>query len=368
MEEDTPPVPHTNPELLRQALIFNKRLIAMLEHASSSSLVNKELASQLHLIINKHSEYCNSMIVADGAFEILINPASIAKRYGLPNLWKDVEAIISGEVNNWGKFTQHPSIPSTLARKVDTKTTKKLIQLMHSDLFRMSKTLDIEIAIKDDVRLHHLFWLPTASGVYYATPSSYDIATQFSFDIPHNVAHLNHLLALERKGALRYDDDMPQRAYFEAVAVLSEFTIVDALRRDSDIGRKILEVLGINSEIMSVEKFNAWMVQDRSFEFKLRAARLYADYLVIQGYSFKEVAIRVSKKIGISIEHATNEIRKYLPWTGLGAVYTYGYRQLLISGIDNVKSAIYAQDGSTIQSWQQFRKVLEPTKHMAGLS
>lgn len=358
MNDETPPVPHTNPELLRQALIFDKKLTAMIEYASKSSLVSKELAGKLHSIISKHSKYCNSILLADGAFEMLVDPASIAKEYGLPSLWEDAEDIIFEEVNNWGKSTQHPIVPSSLAKKVDAKTTKKLIQLAHNDLFHMPEELNVDVVIENNVKLYHLFWLPAARSIRYVTPSSYDIATQLSFDIPHNVAHLNHLSALDKqRGVLRYNDSMAQRGYFEAVAVLSEFVIVKVLQKNSDIGSKILNTLGVNQKIMTVEKLNDWIIQDRSFEFKLRVARFYADLLMIQGYDFQETVSKISEKLGISIEQAASETRKYLPWTGLGAVYTYGYRELLTSGVNGIKEAIYAPNNSVIESWQQFRAI-----------
>lgn len=352
-DKETPPVPHTEPELLIQAIAFDQKLVRQLHEGPAKELLdNTQLQESLRLL-EGHESYCARILEASGKTELLADPDAIARAYGLPDMWTKAKEDIASELAVWGKETTHPPIPSPLTERVSLDETRELIDLVWSEVLKVEDTLTAKIYMTGAKDMYHLFWAPTSEKLDYATPVAYDRATQLSFDIPHNVAHLAHLTALgPQQGAVRYNDNMSQRAYFESVAVLSEYAMVDALSKDGRIGENIANLMNIDPSVMSADDLTNWIVQDRQFEFKLRAARLYADMLMIEGVGFDDAVSEISSKLGIPREQAMAETNKYLPWTGLGAVYTHGYRKLLSEGIDNVPAATYINN-TPVRTWDE---------------
>ena len=172
--------------------------------------------------------------------------------------------------------------------------------------------------------------------------------------MPHNVAHLIHLEKLPlKKDINRYTDGLRERAYFEAVAVLSEYIIMQLATEYSDVFMDMTKIFGIELNEKSAIELTNWIYEDRRYEFKLRAARLLADKLHAEGANFIEIINEVSKRIGINKTEALAETKKYLPWIGLGAAYTFGYRKLLSNGIDDINQAITINQ-NVITNWTDF--------------
>jgi hypothetical protein len=269
-------------------------------------------------------------------------------------MWLDAPTILLDEVEKYGYVTAHPDIPSFLSKRVSKEETVSLIDYVSQDIFGLKTKLDVDVAKTDADDMYHVFWAPTSRGLDYATPYTYDRATQLSFDIPHNVAHLAHLSARGSKGgANRYNDRMDERAFFEAVAVLSEHIILQVCMREPERLREMLDIFGLPQNDDSLLGLSQWIAADRAYEFKLRAARLHADTLALQGMPFEEIVREVSLTVGISEKDARSETKKYLPWTGLGAVYTIGYNALLEAGVASVPAAITGMHGA-VSTWAQF--------------
>jgi hypothetical protein len=148
---------------------------------------------------------------------------------------------------------------------------------------------------------------------------------------------------------------MATRAFFEAVAVYSELEIVRKLEAVPDISQQLLVAFNDDREI-SAEDLQMWMIIDRSFEFRLRASRLLADLLAIEGASLLEIVDVVATTVEIPLKTAESEVLKYLPWTGLGAIYTLGYRKLEQSGITGVQDVLQSSPPTT---WGQFNQKQE---------
>lgn len=347
-------MPHTEPELLSQAVAFDRKLQNQLRKGPAGEFLKPvQLARSLELL-SDHEEYCTRLLTSGATNELLVDPNSITRAYGLPDMWDKSKATVEAELTRWGKDTVHPPIPEPLAETVSLDETRGLINLMWHEVLKVEDSLTARVYMTGAKDMYHLFWAPGAERLDYATPDSYNRATQFSFDLPHNVAHLAHLTALGgEQGALRYNDSMAQRAYFESVAVLSEYVLTDALAGDPKIGEGMARILNLDPRAMSASELTEWMIQDRVFEFKLRATRLYADLLMVEGSSFEDATHEISEKLGIPLSQAEAETIKYLPWTGLGAVYTHGYRKLLESGMNTVPSAVRSSDGGSVQSWSQ---------------
>lgn len=351
IESDAPPVPHTNPYLLDEAAKFDERLIKQAKDGAASNYISSSQKKAIDEIVGGHHEFCCEAISGNASWEMLSNPQAIADSYGLPELFVNPQNEVDVEINRWGSDTQHPEVVLPLRSKVSAKETSQLMDFIWNKVIDIKPSQHIEIYLSNRPEDYHVYWAPTAKGLDYATPSDYDRATQLSFDVPHNSAHLAHLDALgELSGAHRYDDNMPDRAYFEAVAVLSEYVCANMAEYDEDFGKDLSEVYGLDPNEWA-SKIGSWVVQDRAYEFKLRAVRYASDVMMIQGAPLDEVSVELSKMFHIPKEHAKKEALKYLPWTGLGATYTHGYRKLMKHGISRIRDAIYERDGKVKTNW-----------------
>jgi len=353
--KDIPEVPHTSPELLMATLQFDERLIHQLRNGSAGEVLRSSQVEKGLRLLSDHQIACRKYLEGAAKSEMLIDSASIAQAYQLPNMWVEATLSIEDELQRWGKETTHPDIPVSLKQNVSADETRELITYVRNEVLGVKSNLMTSIYTTGRAEMYHLFWTPTAEGLDYTTPGSYDRATQLSFDIPHNVAHLTHLDKMEQaKGVFRYTDTMAERAFFESVAVLSERIITNLVIDEPKIAQGLAEILKIEEQGMSPEELRDWIIQDRSYEFKLRTARLYADFLIINGATFEEAAHEISDTLGLPFDQVSREAQKYLPWTGLGAVYTQGYRHLLESGVETITAAIHpSQD--VVTTWNEFR-------------
>ena len=347
-------VPHTMPELLGQAINFDTKLIAQLNSEGISSQMKPTMRGAALSVVGGHKRECSGMLIGSATQEVLISPASIAEGYGTPGLDGDIDGVLTSEIDKWGSTRDHPAIPEFLAHSVSQKTTEDMINFFWRDIYGLPTDLKANIYLTDDDSRYHLFWSPVHNGLDYATPAAYDRATQLSFDIPHNVAHLAHLALMgDSKGVGRFRDLMDERAYFEAVAVLSEHEITEICKNEPERLERLTSILSQGSEKpVSIDNLTNWIIADRSYEFKLRAARLYADKLSLEGHNFNDIVQTISKDLAISESNARAETLKYLPWTGLGAVYTLGYNALLNAGLSTVPEAITGANG-VVTTWEK---------------
>ena len=95
------------------------------------------------------------------------------------------------------------------------------------------------------------------------------------------------------------------------------------------------------------------MIEDREFQLKLRNARLLSDMLTIKGMPFEKVVEEVAKYFRLTTDVAQGEVLKYYAWTGLGAIYTLGYRKLLDYGISELNQILKNNPPKT---WNDFLK------------
>ncbi len=354
LDTDVPHVPNTLPELLEEAVGFDEKLLKQLRIGSAKEYLSESLLNTIKSIVSRHRNMCLDSLLSDNPTEQLVEPQDIADGYGLTTMWADARPTLLDEVKKYGYTTEHPTIPSFLSEKVSVEETSRLIEYVSRDILAFDGKLNVHTHFTDVDYMYHVFWTPTAKGLDYVTPSSYDRATQLSFDIPHNVAHLAHLTVIgTQEGVARYHDFMDERAFFEAVAVLSEHMILDVCRNQPERITEMAGIYNLPQNTDSVAELSKWIADDRAYEFKLRAARLHADALVIEGMPFDDIVHEISAIVGIPEKDARAETKKYLPWTGLGAVYTLGYNALLQAGITSVTQAITGKNGA-VTTWGQF--------------
>jgi hypothetical protein len=351
-EEPKPLVPHTNPVLLEEAAAFDAKLYGQLTRGRAATFLPRSILGAATEIVLGHKEACTELRGKDAPTEMLVAPAAIAEAYGLTDLWDGADALMRDEATTWASFRRHPEVTTDLQRTVSLDETRDLMRLMWRHVIEAPAFPDVNTYLTDTPEHFHVFWAPMSDSLDYATPRAYDRATQLSFDLPHNATHLAHLDALRsRAGVFRYDDSMALRAYFEAATVFSEYKTIDQARTNGAFVDELHAI--INPAHMSKEDLGRWVADDRGYEFKLRAARYAADVLMINGQSFVETTHEVAALLDIPMNDAEKETRKYLAWTGLGAVYSFGYRKLRELGTERVMDVLVDDAGNAVSSWKQ---------------
>jgi hypothetical protein len=351
-EEPKPLVPHTNPVLLEEAAAFDAKLYGQLTRGRAATFLPRSILGAATEIVLGHKEACTELRGKDAPAEMLVAPEAIAEAYGLADLWDGADALMRDEAATWASFRRHPEVTADLQRAVSLGETRDLMRLMWRHVIEAPAFPDVNTYLTDTPEHFHVFWAPMSDNLDYATPRTYDRATQLSFDLPHNATHLAHLDALRsRAGVFRYDDSMALRAYFEAATVFSEYKTIDQAQTNGPFVDELHAI--INPAHMSKEDLGRWIADDRGYEFKLRAARYAADVLMINGQSFVETTHEVAALLDIPMTDAEKETRKYLAWTGLGAVYSFGYRKLRELGAERVVDVLVDDAGNAISSWKQ---------------
>ncbi len=351
-EESQPVVPHTNETLLVEALAFDDKLLNQLEMGRAAIYLPDRIHRAALQTVTDHADTCKSLLSKKAPREIIVDPSSIANSYGLADLWDNADNVLQDEVARWSDFAAHPEVPADLQKKVDLPETKELMKLMWRHVIGVDDYPEVKTYLTDQPDLYHVFWAPLAGTLDYATPRSYDRSIQLSFDLPHNATHLAHLdIMNSESGVMRYDDSMAKRAYFEAATVFSEYRTIEEAQSNADFIDELAAIL--NPLSISKDALRSWMIRDRGYEFKLRAARYAADVMMLGGESFVDTVQAISKMLDIPPEDAEKEAKKYLPWTGLGAVYSFGYRKLQDTGATTVGEVLTDGDGNAITSWSQ---------------
>ena len=346
-----PAVPHTNKALLGEAIIFDNKLQWLLNRPAAQFLPNLAV-QEASKLVETHMQTCIDIRQKTPKTEFFIHPKSIASSYGLTDLWDNPHALIENEADRWSSYSNHPEIPEDLSRQVRLESTRDLMMVMWQHIAGAKTAPDTQIYLTDRPENYHLYWSPIATTLDYATPTNYDAATQLSFDLPHNATHLYHLDAMTPDlGVFKYNDNMSQRSYFEAVAVLSEYLAIDHAKNNKSFRESLHSAL--QPTAMTAEETAEWLIADRGYEFKLRAARYAADVLMLEGASFEDTAQEIADSFKIPLTAAQNETKKYLPWTGLGAVYSFGYRKLDELNIHNVHDAVFGANGAAINTWEE---------------
>ncbi len=339
-----PELPLWEPEAIKLAQQFNRKVLGMLDKNVAPRL-EEALVEKARSLVVGQCVRLDEVESGDQATPTdIVPPAEIASAFGIGELFDEAEDILAAELDEWSHQTNHPSIPARLAECTTDGITRQLVEAAWQDLLGATDALDANVYLTDTLDRYHLYWASFDGRLDYATPEGYPLETQLSFDVPHNAAHLLHLHRLDA-GVLGYLDRMPERAYFESVALLAEYMVTREVS-SSPYFDKLASILG-----MSVEDTYNWIQADRSYEFKLRAARFLGDVLVSQGQSFSVAVKEVASRLQIPEEHARAEVSKYLPWLGLNAVYIKGFRKLLSRGVSTVQQAIEPRPGTVVRSW-----------------
>jgi len=348
------PVPHTDKELLSLSEGFAMKILILLDIAEQTENVYPDMAADTRKIIGSFGDTLRKL---EGSPEWMIDPREIDDMFGITVADDHAKKVMHAEITDLRDTEAPTDIPDAIQTPISEDEANAVFQGVRRSLFK-ADPIDPLLYIEPTPERHYLFWTPTSRMQECAVPQAYSVADHFRFHSPHNDAHLSHLRALDAHGTGAYMDYMDERAYFEAIAVHSEWQIRHALRNDD--GSLKYELHNALSETrrqsMSADAFADWMVAMRAYECRLRAARLVADVLTIdERLPFHEMLERSISLTGVSRRDAEDEARKYYLFPGLGAVYTLGYRQLLDHGITNPMDAIY-QKGSITRTWKEFHQ------------
>lgn len=350
--EDIPLVPRLDSMLATELVKFVDKMESMLHSATISERMSEARNKRIQELLLGFRSELNLMSTTEES-ENLVSAQEIENMLGFQKMWENAEAVVSQEASRWSE-KNHPDIPGALASEIEIEETEKLIEVMKNVVLGYDMPLFARVALINNPKDYHLFWSVTMEGSDYVTPAGYGLDTQLSFDLPHNVAHLAHLSRIKDRGVQGYIDDMATRAFFESVAVFSEYQIVERLSQDSTVSLAIRNALSQKRNI-TPENLSDWITKDRSYEFNLRNARLLADVLAVEGVPFEEIVHIVSDTLKIPFDDTYKQVTKYFPWTGLGAIYTMGHRRLLESGMTSVGELLSQENVPT--TWNEFEKM-----------
>lgn len=348
------PVPHTDKELLKAAEGFASKVLVLLHTAEQSGRVLADMAVDTRLAVG---QFVHSLQQLTGKNEWLIPSTEIDSMFGIKVSDAQARSVMAQELDDLRSAEVPVTTPIGLQTPISHEEANAIFHTMRGSLFG-ADTIDPLIYIEPKPEKHYLFWTPMGSTQECAVPDVYSVADHFKFHSPHNDAHLSHLHALRDNGTASYMDYMDERAYFEAIAVHSEWQIRHALKSDDGSLKYELHhsLDAKRRESMSADEFASWMIDMRTYECRLRAARLVADVLTIdEQLPFKEMLEKSIALTGLSRRDMEDEARKYYFLPGLGAVYTLGYQKLLKAGIQNPMDAIH-QKGSITRTWNQFHE------------
>lgn len=346
------PVPHTDPELLKAAAGFAQKTLHLLQIAEDQNRIARGVATKTRSTIER---FMGSLRLLEGTSGVwLCEDAGIDTMFGMNISAESAKAIMADETQKFSGAEIPGAPPQGLRTAVTEGETQRLFMAVRKDLFGAGM-IDPQLYIESKPEKHYLFWTPTAERQECAVPDNYSVADHFRFHCPHNDAHLSHLHDLSSHGVGAYTDFMDERAFLEAIAVLSEWQILEMLKTDNNLAASLHDALEHDRRTqISPESLRRWMIEMRTYECRLRAARLVADVLTIQErLPFEEMVERSMTITGLTREDAEAEARKYYFLPGLGAVYTLGYRKMLENGIDN-PIAGFRNNGTTIRTWHQF--------------
>jgi hypothetical protein len=349
-KEDIPLLPRSDASAAFEFSKFVSKVEAMLTSSTISDRMSPNRSSKLQEILRGFEGELKKIATSD-QLDHQVSKLEIEKMFGLQSMWERGEAVVRDEISRWAEKS-HPAVPEALLLPVEIEETERLIEVMKTVVLGYNMPLFARIALINNPSDYNLFWSLTMEGSEYVTPASYTLDTHLSYDLPHTVAHLAHLSRLRERGVQGYIDDMATRAFFESVAVFSEYQIVERLAEDSSVSSAIRSALSEKRQITAAD-LGDWIKKDRNYEFNLRNARLLADLLAVEGAPLKDIVHIVSETLGTPFEDTYKEVTKYFPWTGLGAIYTLGYRDLQESGVKSVGSLLSQEDVPT--TWNGFR-------------
>ena len=314
----------------RHSIFLFRNTLENIKQQLSTKSIDTSLKKETYKVLQKLSEVAATQ-KTDNMF--LVSPEEIGKSLGLNNLWALGESSYKKEFEIFKLYNTHPIISDNLNKVISVEEIKRWLEFVCKDILKTSLKIKNLIIYKSKYyQKRHLMWSINDTNTEYCIPNFLTYGHFFSWDCPHNIAHLLHLSAISEKGILGYTDNLLERSYFEGVAVYSEYLMYQFL---------------INNEaIQGNKELRNWLLLDRGHEFLLRLVRLMADLYSLQGMDFETIVDKLHKKTKLSCEVITNEVNRYYALVGLGSVYTVGYLvhkknnrsfDETIIGVDNIK-------------------------------
>ena len=237
----------------------------------------------------------------------------------------------------------HPD-KSKLSAQLSMWEAERITNFAITQLFETQK-FPINFHKENNFGNHVIYRNKSENWVNYMMPP-FKIDEYLSFDLPHNATHLLHLYKLQW-WVETYVDEMTERCFFEALAVLSEHLAVTSLMKNKELSNDLFSCLEkSNQKKLSKQEFQDFV------EFRLRAVRLIADILIVNWYTYEEVVNQVVNIVWVDKVFAENEIKKYIAQPWLWAIYTLWYNKMLEVGVSNPAAVI--DKTNPPKTWRQF--------------
>jgi hypothetical protein len=153
---DAPAVPLTEPKACELSARFADKIVWQLEVGAASDVIPGSLRNYTLEMLNRHCS--NSLSLASGTSEMLVDPHEISQAYGYENLFNNLEPITQETLSEWGHQEAHPDIPTQLQRKVDLDTTKRLARASWQLLFGQLDIPPVDFRMTPQDKDYLLFW------------------------------------------------------------------------------------------------------------------------------------------------------------------------------------------------------------------
>lgn len=331
-------------ETIRASLLFLEKIRHIIDAGLKFGRMGKVVMRDVEKLLQK-TEY-----------ELKSSPPKCSSIHQVGNVfwieipWNDLESIWNEEMDRYSAYWKPWELKGITDMVIDLSELDLLTQVFA----KFANNPDIPSTyLESDQNKHYLFWIHDGIQSTCAIPIDYSMWEYLRFNSPHNDLHLAHLRGIN-DWVLSYTDKMTERAYFEAVAVLSEKEFLEKFEQNNSLVTEIYEAFSTErKQYVWLEKFRLWSIQMRGYELRLRAVRLLADFCILQRHmNFADTVAKISSKFSLSEGDVEGEVRKYIEFPGLGAVYTYGSR-VLEKNIRRASEAIIT-NGKVNRTWSDF--------------
>lgn len=339
---------HNDHSHISQILQQIELIIKLIDHHVKWLKVNAELWKRIQILLEGYKNKLQS-IPSSPSREFYLTREKIEDIFQSPWLFQSWSTILTEELRKWWNQKTHPNT-MWLDEALDINRIKDLMRFAVEEVF-WSKMPDVNYHDAKDSRIHRLFWNQNTSWTNYIV-APYRLADYLSFEFPHNATHLVHLSKF-KKSVHAYSDSMPERSFFEWLAVLSEHFEYERFSRDRELWVNLHESLWLQGKWISKEFLRDFLIADRVFEFRLRAVRLMWDLMVMEGFSLDDIIQEVCVTFWLDSQTARAEITKYYSHTGLWGIYTFWYLRLLQGKVTNPVE-VFEKD-ATPRVWQDLK-------------
>ncbi len=348
-DTDRPLTVHGWKETVCASLYFLEKIRNIINIWSREGKISQELTVRIEKLLEKSAQELKWTSLKSTSRSI--GTSHLGHIFWIEIPWDDCERIWNEEMERYRIYSRPWELHGITDMLIDWTELGKLTQIFA----KFANNSEVpRVYLEWEESRHYLFWMHEWIWPSCAIPVNYTMGEYLRFNSPHNDLHLAHLQAINN-WVLSYTDKMKERAYFEAVAVLSEKEFLDNFEKNLTLVEEIYDAFSLKrKQSVKLEKFKLWCIQMRGYELRLRTVRLLADFYILQKHmSFSDTVTKISSDFSLSEDDVAREVMKYIEFPGLGAVYTYGYR--ILEKNNKCAHAAIVKNGNVNITWSDFK-------------